>query len=87
MRSFGIKDLDSLPKTTEEMQNLFAKASNVQVSDTTEEEIANKEKLDGVEGQISIEIIPEDKNEDADSAVVSENEYDEPSADDDIAAD
>ncbi len=86
LRSFGIKDLDSLPKTTEEIQNLFAKASNVQISDTTEEEIANKEKLDGVEGQISLEIISEEKNENAGSSLL-ENEYDEPSAEDDIITD
>ena len=87
LRSFGIKDLDSLPKTTEEIQNLFAKASNVQISDTTEEEIADKEKLDGVEGQISIEMISDDQSNATDASALPENEYNEPSAEDDISTD
>lgn len=86
LRSFGIKDLDSLPKTTEEMQGLFAKASNVQVSDTTEEELANKEKLDGVEGQISLEMLDKEAEE-AKVEGASDGEFDEPSAEDDIIAD
>lgn len=86
LRSFGIKDLDSLPKTTEEMQGLFAKASNVQVSDTTEEELANKEKLDGVEGQISLEMLDKEAEE-AKVEGANEGEFDEPSAEDDIITD
>ena len=86
LRSFGIKDLDSLPKTTEEMQGLFAKASNVQVSDTTEEELANKEKLDGVEGQISLEMLDKEAEEEKVEGT-NEGEFDEPSAEDDIIAD
>ena len=86
LRSFGIKDLDSLPKTTEEMQGLFAKASNVQVSDTTEEELASKEKLDGVEGQISLEMLDKEAEEEK-VEVASDGEFDEPSAEDDIITD
>ena len=81
LRSFGIKDLDSLPKTTEEIQGLFAKASNVQISDTTEEELLNKEKLDGIEGQISLDIIADEDTS------AKDNEYEDPSAEDDIVTD
>ena len=86
LRSFGLKDLSELPKTSEEIQALFQKASNVQESTLTEEEIKNKEKLDGVEGQISLDIADEDDVKPSKEAQALDDEegFDEPSADDDL---
>ncbi len=81
LRSFGIKELSELPKTSEDLQAMFAKASNTQISDTTEEELDAKEKQDGVEGQIALELISDDVSKD------DINTYEEHSAEDDIVND
>ena len=80
LRCFGLIDLDSLPKTTEEMMEVFANAKlsneNGELNETGEEIIDT----DGT--QISIDDVEEIK-----SATVDESELEEPSAEDDIIAD
>lgn len=87
LRSFGLKDLSELPKTNEEIQALFQKASNVQESALTEEEIKNKEKLDGVEGQISLDIVDAEdvKPSEEGKALDDTDDFSDPSAEDDIS--
>jgi len=85
LRAFGLKDLSSLPTTTEEIQSMFSKAKNV--ADTEESE----ENPD----QITMDIpeLTENNAKDAEvaaeaiSATYAEGDFDEPSAEDDIIAD
>ncbi len=95
LRSFGIKDLSELPRTSEDVQAMFAKASNVnEDAELTEEELQRRALEDGVAGQISLDIVSEDEPKKADegapeenTAPSSEDVFDEPSAEDDIIND
>ena len=81
LRCFGLNDLDSLPKTSEEISNVFTNAklgSSEDVSNEENQEITNE---DGTQITIS-EVAPEAVEENAPMPI-----DDEPSAEDDIIAD
>ncbi len=81
LRCFGLNDLDSLPKTTEEMTQVFTNAKLGEENNESSEE--NAEMNNGEGTQITIEDV-----EAAEAATESEiNEIEEPSAEDDIIAD
>ena len=81
LRCFGLSDLDALPKTTEEMTEVFANAKLGEENNELNEE--NTEINNGDGTQITIEDV-----EAAEATIASEtNEIDEPSAEDDIIAD
>lgn len=81
LRCFGLADLDSLPKTTEEMTQVFANAKLGEESDELNEE--NQEINNGDGAQITIDDVAAEE-----AAPISEtNEIEDPSAEDDIIAD
>ncbi len=81
LRCFGLRDLDSLPKTTEEMTQVFANAKLGEENNELNEE--DKEINNGDGAQITI-----DEVEAEEAATASDtNEIEEPSAEDDIIAD
>ena len=81
LRCFGLSDLDSLPKTTEEMTQVFANAKLGEENGELNEE--NEEINNGDGSQITIEDVEAEE-----AAAASEtNEIEEPSAEDDIIAD
>lgn len=81
LRCFGLADLDSLPKTTEEMTQVFANAKLGEESDELNEE--NQEINNGDGAQITIDDVAAEA-----AAPISEtNEIEDPSAEDDIIAD
>ena len=81
LRCFGLSDLDSLPKTTEEMTQVFTNAKLGEENGELNEE--NEEITNGEGSQITIEDV-----EAAEAANETEiNEIEEPSAEDDIIAD
>ncbi len=94
LRSFGLKDISELPTTNDDINALFAKGKN---TETTEEELAEKENANGVDGQLELEIIPEQSAEERAEAIVNDSEnapdvpltheLDEPSAEDDVLDD
>ena len=80
LRCFGLVDLDSLPKTTEEMMDVFANAKLAGEEDASNEE--NAEIIDADGTQLTMdEAISEV------TAPADESELEEPSAEDDIIAD
>lgn len=80
LRCFGLMDLDSLPKTTEEMMDVFTNAKLAGEEDASNEE--NKEIIDADGTQLTLdEAISEA------TATVDESDLEEPSAEDDIIAD
>ena len=90
LRVFGLKDISALPQTTEEMQDMFAKAKNVEEAEgeATQEEIQfAEEELNEVlvkpeDVSVESEEIPTDPQN------APEVDYeDQPSAEDDIVAD
>jgi segregation and condensation protein B len=81
LRCFGLNDLDSLPKTTEEMTEVFANAKLGEENNELNEE--NAEINNGEGSQITIEDV--EAEEAANEAEI--NEIEEPSAEDDIIAD
>lgn len=81
LRCFGLSDLDALPKTTEEMTQVFANAKLGEESNELNEE--NTEMNNGDGTQITIEDVEAEE-----AATASEtNEIEDPSAEDDIIAD
>lgn len=84
LRAFGIKDLNSLPNTSEEVDEMFRKAKTAENStDFTQEELPLDEKT-ASEATETVEAIEER----VDTAEVVHNDYDtEPSAEDDIVFD
>ena len=81
LRCFGLSDLDALPKTTEEMTEVFA---NAKLGDENTELNEENEGINNGDGaQITIEDV------EAEEALASSdtNEIEEPSAEDDIIAD
>ena len=81
LRCFGLSDLDSLPKTTEEMTQVFTNAKLGEEGNELNEE--NEEINNGEGSQISIDDV---EAEEAAAASIT-NEIEEPSAEDDIIAD
>ena len=80
LRCFGLADLDSLPKTTEEMMDVFA---NAKLSgNDNESNLDNEEILDADGTQLSIDDVSNEIEESKELA-----EIEEPSAEDDIIAD
>jgi hypothetical protein len=81
LRCFGLSDLDALPKTTEEMTEVFANAKLGEENNELNEE--NTEINNGDGTQITIEDV---EAEEATTASET-NEIEDPSAEDDIIAD
>jgi len=81
LRCFGLSDLDALPKTTEEMTQVFANAKLGEENNELNEE--NTEINNGDGTQITIEDV---EAEEATTASET-NEIEDPSAEDDIIAD
>ena len=81
LRCFGLRDLDSLPRTTEEMTEVFANAKLGEESNELNEE--DKEINNGDGTQITIEEVEAEEA----AAASDTNEIEEPSAEDDIIAD
>lgn len=81
LRCFGLADLDSLPKTTDEMMDVFANAKLGDAENVSNEE--NSEIIDTDGTQITI---TESLGEETEGAVEAV-EIEEPSAEDDIIAD
>lgn len=81
LRCFGLADLDSLPKTTDEMMDVFA---NAKLNSSEENELnpENEEIIDVDGTQISIDDVS-----DTDTESSEQIEAEEPSAEDDIIAD
>ena len=89
LRSFGLKDISALPTTTEEIKELFSKASNIDpTADGVQEEMDLDEKAIDSSEVVAAE---EPKVIDEDTVVTEDSvsaEYDdEPSAEDDIIND
>ena len=81
LRCFGLRDLDSLPKTTEEMTEVFTNAKLGEENNELNDE--NVEINNGDGAQMTIEDVEAEE-----AAAASEtNEIEEPSAEDDIIAD
>ncbi len=93
LRCFGLSDLDSLPKTSDELIEVFegARIKEDLGEDVIEDTISNGEQLTLDIESATEEVSSEDKNEETtefseetESDII---EYDEPSADDDIHED
>ncbi len=95
LRSFGLKDISELPTATDDINAMFAKGKN---SEVTEEELAERENANGVDGQLELELGEEANaeeraemvaglSEEAPDTPIAEAEFDEPSAEDDIIND
>ncbi len=85
LRAFGLKDISALPTTTEEIQEMFTKAKNVEDSEeATQEEIQFPEDTESTESNTSEAA----ESSEVASAPQSNDTYDdEPSAEDDIIND
>lgn len=78
LRCFGLKDLASLPKTGEELMDVFEKAKNATTPTQDEEnEIANA-------SQIEMLIYEDSESADLDENIIVTEETEDPSADDGI---
>lgn len=90
LRSFGLSDLDSLPKTSDELLEVFAgakQAENQNAEQIDEEKIADAEQLAvDIDGIIDGETKPDEAPETENTAEDESADYalDEPSADDDV---
>ena len=77
LRCFGLVDLDSLPKTTEEMMEVF---NNAKLKDADNVSNMDSEEIIDTDGtQLTIDSFSEQ--------IDSSNQFDEPSAEDDIISD
>ncbi len=90
LRCFGLNDLDSLPKTSDELIEAFENARGEEAKDTDENEMADAEQLtldidNAIDGVNDEGNAPSD-NTDAEPAEPP-MEFEEPSADDDIHED
>ena len=98
LRCFGLNDLDSLPKTSDELMEVFegAKSEEEAMLSESEEEIANGEQLtldienamdsQGDENSTEESAVSDEQTEQSEETQVS-IDFDEPSADDDIHED
>ena len=94
LRCFGLSDLDSLPKTTEEMMDVFTNAklnAEVGVSNGVDSEMIDTDGTQITIDDVAANNVSSDGN-DTENAVVEndiapEIEIEEPSAEDDIIAD
>ncbi len=85
LRAFGIKDINSLPNTSEEVDEMFRKAKTVENSaEFTEEELPIEEAVPDTPADTT----PTEENEDKPADAAEAAEYDsEPSAEDDVIFD
>ena len=81
LRCFGLVDLDSLPKTTEEMMDVFANAKLAGEQDASN--VENEEIIDADGTQITMDEV----DADVISPVEEDSDNEEPSAEDDIITD
>ena len=98
LRCFGLNDLDSLPKTSDELMEVFerAKSQEEAMIEEAEEEIANGEQLT-LDIEDAMDTSTDEKSEEESVAndelaepteeVEESIDFDEPSADDDIHED
>ena len=98
LRCFGLNDLDSLPKTSDELMEVFegAKSQEEAMIEEAEEEIANGEQLTldiedamdtSTDEKSEEESVANDELADPTEEVEESIDFDEPSADDDIHED
>ena len=85
LRCFGIKDLDSLPRTTEEMMDAFAKAKID--TDPTDNSVSNAEQLQIIETEKDSSTEEQIEAPSVESTEEVKYELEEPSAEDDLTAD
>jgi len=87
LRCFGIRDLDSLPKTTDEMMETFANAKLSQMGNELNEE--NQEINNGEGSQISFDEVVDESimNKSEENSHEEDAEVYEPSAEDDVIVD
>jgi len=86
LRVFGLKDIESLPRTTDEMKEIFAKTRNVEVTEgAVQEEMAIDEDGNITESAESTELINElaaedipDNTDDTESDVAADESDDAP---------
>lgn len=81
LRSFGLTSLDALPKTTEEIMEAFSKAK---IGNDGDEDELNPDEQETIISSTENESVDEAA---ASESTVSEIEFEEPSAEDDIVAD
>ena len=84
LRCFGIKDLDALPKTTEEMMDAFAKVKIE--TDPNGDSVSNGEQLGIIDAENQLTESTADSPSEENTEPV-EIELEEPSAEDDLIAD
>lgn len=90
LRCFGLLDLDSLPKTTEEMAEVFAKTKDATAPDSESDSVSNGEQLEILNAEAAnddTDTSEESTNDAEESVENAEIELEEPSAEDDIIAD
>lgn len=90
LRCFGLNDLDSLPKTSDELIEVFegAKAQEDSISEETDQIIDGEQLTLDLDNPEEKEAVPSDDSSDnVDVAATAEVEFEEPSADDDIHED
>lgn len=98
LRCFGLNDLDSLPKTSDELMEVFegAKSQEEAMIEEAEEEIANGEQLTldiedamdtSTDEKSEEESVANDERAEPTEEVEASIDFDEPSADDDIHED
>ncbi len=90
LRCFGLADLDSLPKTTEEMTEVFAKAKEETAPSSDEtDSVSNGEQMEILDAEATkSDTDAVESTEDTDASVENvEIELEEPSAEDDVIAD
>ena len=80
LRCFGLKDLNSLPKTSEELAEVFGKAK---LTESESEAAEDEESASQIEMELGTEI--ENDSDEAETEAEEVLEMDEPSADDDAA--
>ena len=86
LRCFGLMDLDSLPKTTEEMAEVFAKTKDETLPSSDDDTVSNGEQLEILDAEAVNTDAPAEKAID-ESDEIAEIELEEPSAEDDVIAD
>ena len=86
LRCFGLRDLDSLPKTTEEMAEVFAKAKDETLPNSDDDTVSNGEQLEILDAEaVNTDASAEKAIDKSDE--ITEIELEEPSAEDDVIAD
>ena len=91
LRCFGLADLDSLPKTSEEMTEVFAKAKEETAPNTDDDDsVSNGEQLEILDAEAAspdTQLTDEAASDIEETVENAEIELEEPSAEDDVIAD